>query len=105
MIIFETTKDARYTSIKYQNRQSGELAKSSEFYDMTHNEFQRGLQMKDTCSSWSNRKAEKYIQIIENIERRTRMDSGLLVRLWYQSTEACTEIYNMMISLNITSGT
>ena len=30
------------------------------------------------------------------MERITRMDSGLLVKIWYQSTEAATEIYNII---------
>ena len=30
------------------------------------------------------------------MERRTRIDSGLPVKKWYQSTEAATEIYNML---------
>ena len=32
----------------------------------------------------------------KRMERITRMDSGLLVKIWYQSTEAATEIYNII---------
>ena len=30
------------------------------------------------------------------MERRTKMDSGLPTKRWYQLTEAATEIYNML---------
>ena len=68
---------------------------------MIHNEFQCVLQMIGTYSSWLNEKAERHIQTIENMERRTRMDSGLSVKLWCQSTEAATEIYNVLYHVTL----
>lgn len=84
------------TVLNIRTDQGGELARSSELCDMIHNEFQCGLQMTGTYSAWLNGKVERYIQTIENMERRTRMDSGLLVNLWYQSIEVAIEIYNML---------
>ena len=76
--------------------QGGELARSSKLCDMIHNEFQYGLQMTRTYSSWLNGKVHRHIQTIETMERRTKMDSVLSVKLWYQSTGAATERYNML---------
>ena len=50
---------------------------------MTHNEIQYGQLMIGTYSSWLNGKVERYIQTIESMEKRTGMDSGLPVKLWY----------------------
>ena len=37
-----------------------------------------------------------YVQTIEDMERVTRMDVRLPVKLWCQTTEVATEIYNML---------
>ena len=76
--------------------QGEELARSSKFCDMIHNEFQCDLQMIGSYSSWLNGKAETHIRTIENMEHRTRIDSGLPTKLWCQSIEVATEIYNIL---------
>ena len=63
--------------------QGGQLARSKTFCDMTHNEIQCGQPMIGTYSSQLNGKVERYIQTIDNMEKRTGMDSGLPVKLWY----------------------
>ena len=52
--------------------------------------------MTGTYNSLLNRILKRYIQTIETTERRTTMDSGLPVKLWCQSPEAATEIYNTL---------
>ena len=44
---------------------------------------------------------ERYIKTIETVERRTRMDSELSVKLWCQSTESVIEIYNMVYHITL----
>ena len=82
--------------VNIRTYQGGKPTRSSVFFDMTHYEFQCRLQMTGTYLSWLNINAENHIQTIEITKRRTRMDSGLPVTLWHQSTEGATEIYNIL---------
>ena len=75
----------------------GELARSSEFYDLLVKYYQCGLQTTGGYSSWLNGKAERHIRTLENTARKIRGDANLPATLWCYSYEHVTDVYGAMI--------
>ena len=75
----------------------GELARSSEFYDLLVKDYQCGLQTTCGYSSWLNGKAERHIRTLENTARKIRGDANLSATLWCYLYEHATDVYGAMI--------
>lgn len=57
--------------------QGGKLSRSSEVYELIHDDFQWGLQTAGGFLSWLNGKVETHIRTLENMERLTCYDANL----------------------------